>query len=542
MPSALHLALLLATREDAHLIDVGRWWQLVDASTTGFACFGAALFGATLGRILWTSLVLGGAGAVLAGMAAGVALFNHHDGVNLLPLAAPCALAVAGVLSIAAERNERELRDSDQPWASVRVWIAGSITLIFAVSGMGALSNEIVLELRQQVFAAYPWVGRSATGRVGLFVGDVPVKSRAVDVAHRPAGPALASDVLWWPRHMADEEERVARQFRYAPIGRQSNSRHTRYRWISCPLRAWCAIGSDGFMHVIHDVRFGPPEWRRIGKAPDGRPFPGQAQIVADDVGRLGLAVMGDPQDGQVWIHDFNLESPGFQSHALPGGDGFVEFIVTLPPMRAPGDMVHRSEVLIQGRRGIYVLREGGIAAAGPETLARYHRLEEGRLRPPKVRRRGLVSYELSLPARQDTPAFQHLYAPRTVREWVFASAAWAVSIAQPPVLVLASALGPKRRDLTWQAQRMFINPLAGPGFVSIVAANLVISVLLVGICLMTLRRRGLPRGRRLYWTVAIVVGGVPALLCCRAIEARRAWQRVDVLDARRPALLIQSA
>jgi hypothetical protein len=78
----------------------------------------------------------------------------------------------------------------------------------------------------------------------------------------------------------------------------------------------------------------------------------------------------------------------------------------------------------------------------------------------------------------------------------------------------------------------------------TLLAANLLLALGLAAFLHRHLARLNAPSRRRWFWTVAVLLGGVPAFACGRLIESRRAWRAAPASEATSavPRLLIESA
>jgi hypothetical protein len=155
----------------------------------------------------------------------------------------------------------------------------------------------------------------------------------------------------------------------------------------------------------------------------------------------------------------------------------------------------------------------------------------------------GVTGASVTVRWRDGGPVLQHEYYPRTWLEHLLAGGLYASQALRPTLLALASPVVavPRARkpSPTWIfASRGPVMPWP------VYAANVGLALLLAGLAFRRLGNYGLSPARRWSWVAVTFLGGLPAFLCLRFIETRRAWQpvAVPVEPAAVPPLVIASA
>jgi hypothetical protein len=116
-------------------------------------------------------------------------------------------------------------------------------------------------------------------------------------------------------------------------------------------------------------------------------------------------------------------------------------------------------------------------------------------------------------------------------------------SLLRAPLFVAAGRVipfgGDDRFGSTW-----VLDPLVRMSSWPLFAADLLLALVLAALLHRHLSRVNAPARRRWFWIVAVLVGGVPAFVCGRLIESRRAWRAAPAPEATSaaPRLLIESA
>jgi hypothetical protein len=560
---ALHLGLTLLIREDTAVIDVGRYWSLVDEASPTFVFYATVYFCSTLvRRLVWAlPLAVLGSGFAVAFTIESTGEYTRWGGP--IPLILVCLL-LTSVLLAAALANERQAREADLPWTPQRLRLAGVMLLLIAVPGASFCLFGLQDSIRQGLNQLYPDVARIAGGAPTLVGHRLLGRGKPVrlDDQHRVLGdvPPESVATLWTPRY----DPSSARRSFAALASRGSWFRGQRYTSLYCASPLHCFASSDGVITVIREVddlyrrMFDdldpdglPGGIHRVGIGPGDQPFPLQAMPIGQWWD--GTAYVGDPESGLLWSAQLDVADPHFAPVALPGGDRFRSDLLADARTRIlwpAGSPFYR--VIVAGDHGVYVPGEEGVWISAPAAVIK--------LLGQDAANRGLrfvttptgaFSFVLDVTDTSTGPDSQlaprsvlhHLYMPRTALEKTVAGALTVTSLLRPPIFAVPSRLfsvhvhhspGP-----TW-----LIDPAMRLGSVWLLIGNLFLAAGLAALINRRLARLQAPSGRVWFWTGAVLLGGAPAFVCARLIETRRAWQRVPAPDPASvaPRLLIESA
>jgi hypothetical protein len=553
---ALHLALTVVVRQDSALIDGARYWTLVDEGTPAFVFYAVSYFCATLvRRLIWALPLAALAVACVFGFV--VHRSEGDDAWSRLPLTPICLLVSAGLL-LAALVNERQGREADLPWTWPRLRSAGMVLLLIVVPGAAFGLRGVQNSLVDSLGDAYPQVARIAGGAPTLVAYRIGHRRPVlVDDQHRiQADLPRDSLATLWTSEYAVLRRPVPGPLTFAGVARRGRTfGGIRYTAIPCPYFLYCYVRSDGFVTVVREVDnlykrlWGNPPGLTdlpegahcLGRDGSDQPFAAGAMPIGNWWN--GTAYVADPGTGQIWAADLNQARPAFARVDLPGADRFVADVTDDSRFR-PGGFGVAVAVVVAGRRGVYVPGDEGGWVPAPAALAKLASAETAaRALSFAVDPIGPFSFALDVTDADQRVVLHHLYTPRTLLERAIAASITAGTLLRPPLFSAVSRVVPFTVHRT-PGPMWVLDPLIPIASGWLLLANLLIGAALAALAQRRLARLGAPLDRRLTWTIAVVLGGVPAYVCARLIETRRAWQALPAAEVApaAPRLLIESA
>lgn len=546
VPTLHFIAFRLFSR-NADLGQPGRWWWLVAQGLPAYLFYALGVFTAAVTRTYWAAAILAFAAT---GIAAGYLLaltYLIHPGKAVLVMVA-CSL-VAPLLLRAAYRCQCQGRDPDRPWTVARLLAAGPallvISLLMSVAALTTLHFTGVVGL----FEIYPRVARH-DGQYLLRRWDVQKGANfQLDDQHR-WGKRLKDEDL--PNSWTPIQAGVGLQARFvhpdAFPGGGKNVKWSRGRMFTRPIsegRRQVFISSDGHMYIYrlrtNDSQEHDQTWvRKLGKGPENLPFSSRARVIAEPFDRI-TAVL--ESDGSIWEYDVGGDAPSFVERPLPGGDRYVstDTYRAYMPLDERVARPNAFPLVVTGERGRYALGDGGwkvLPASTADTAQR------PALADPEVQYFQAGRWLVTLKDRQGNTVFQHHYQPHTFWEKALALLVDTPTLLRPPITTLPSAL--VSQDAAYRpGWQLLLDPAVILGARAALVGNLLLSLALAGFTFARLRRLGLPPGRRLFWTLSVVGGGLAAFLCARWVETDRAWSGVvkePAQDKPAPARLLFTA
>lgn len=550
---ALHLALSLVFRADAMLVKPGRYLYAIDESTVAFLFYALGLFSGTFVRRIVFALPLA---ALTAGFVAALdvaRLLESEPGWLLDRPIWPVWLPLAAAFLFAAYHNDREDRDLDRPISRRRLWLSGGLLLAFLLPAGAFTFGAAQMGLYEGLAEVYPAVGRvKATGEYGLFVRQwLRPRLLEVDAQHRPLREIGEREV---ERVWKTTDDGVRSPATFERLTRRGRPFEGRATWgIICgqnQVRCWMA--SDGFIEVLRersdeeDVReFGRPVRQRLGIGPTNQPFPRRS--VAIGQWWDGVGYMADLDTGVVYSTDLRVETPQpFAPLPLPDGDRF-RMDITVDIGGYWNYYIDQSgrrplALVVAGERGIYALDNGKLAVPGSDVLERAKKVlaDQGLRRQKQLR--GPTGLDVTITRPDGSTVIAHQLAPRRPLERLVAAGIYATTVLRPTMFEVASLAVTVKADND-PDPRWMLDPFARQTPWPALAGNFALVLLLAGLTSRRLGRLGVPGERRWFWTVAVVLGGLPAYVTARLIENQRAWKpAVEPAPEPAPALLIQTA
>jgi hypothetical protein len=535
---ALHLVGTVLFDQDTALVEADRLWTFLDQGLVGVAFYGMGLFVAALVRRPLLAIVVATPVSLALLLLFGLSLYRPSPSLFVVHAQGAMAVGLGLVLVAAAQRLEGEGRDLDRPLSRLRM-TAATAALVLVSLGVSAFLHIMQLDARRGIHRGYPKIARLPGGApVLVAASDRGLSWRVDEYNRRVDGPVEDAQLVFaarGPLPLAVPAQPFAQE--------GTLSRGVRYQQVNCGVPARCFLGSDGLLHVYgFAVDDAPSTIKHVGKETGDR-FSTRAQVL----GRWGRsAFIADPEDGGVWVYDFEGHRTGFTRIPLPGGDRFVEDLTELlrSPALASGELF-TPRLLVRGERALYLTDDSEFRPAPPALERAAARLEAWRqLAPPQVEVDGPVTLRVTLPASAGGPAFSHRYVPRTVAAKALHFQMQAVSLLRAPLLALTSAgvrLSPvPLGNPTDGDARILLDPVVMLGGTGILVVNLLLGLGLAALAWRRLGQLGAPAPRRGFWTATVFLFGIAGYVLYRTCENRRAWQPLEVAE-RRP-LLIQSA
>jgi hypothetical protein len=521
---------------NAPLLDDGRLPMIV-----GFGL--PALLGYALG--VWVAsfsrTVIGGT-LLLAviGLPLSLALFT---GVLLTPtvfgvVVVLISLALTPLLLLGALAAVRAGRDPDRPWSLARLRRAGPVAALVVILAGSLAATLLEIGANGGLLSLYPMAGESEQagqeGQVMLYRHSRwDSRHHQTDQQHR-LGPVMQPS--WKPRMFEpmDDAWRLEESGHVRHPGFPHRGRYFRGVLYAPAFMSTAEhqvfLGSDGFVHLYALARDdGPgddrPRYARLGKGPQNLPFSPRTKRAGGIWEQVGA--LYDPADGGLWLYDARSGAAGFHRVELPGGDRFVtsDWVrYYIPPgmYRRPPPL---SPLFVWGERGRYALNDQGQfapVAADENTMPAPTRAEHVTLRSP-------TSFTATVTSDDGKTLFTHEYRPYTLAEKATAAFVYAPALLRPPLTSAPSLLTPERK--AHDLGRLLLDPAVARAGQWLVPANLLVAIALALLAHRRLGRLGVTGGRRRFWVVVVVAGGLPGYLCQRLVETRRAWQPLPAAD-----------
>jgi hypothetical protein len=544
---ALHLLATLIWREDRFLVEPQRYWRLVDEGAPGFVFFAVGVFSGTIvRRVVWAlPLAAAASGGVLLLFLPRVA--SNMGFLTTVP-AFLLALPLTVAFLLAALLSERDGREGDRPWARGRLLTAGALLLALAVPGSSFLLGALEQGTVEELFDAYPHLGQRNNGENVRHVdGTKRRQLLAVDESHAVIGELRPDDLKhdWNP-------ERILNPFK--PITFGTVAQHGRFfdgrftRGYSCPGELNCYLSSDGYVELVREIPRGAddegePIRVRAGLPPDNQPFPGHVMPVGH--WWAGTAFLADFEAGVLWSADLMSVEPRFVPLPLPNNDRLHHDLTYDVVQSWRIRNVQPPLLVVAGDNAIYTVNEGAQLVPAPPVIAEVgERAVQDRKLDVAVTNPTATSFTAAVNWGDGSPVARHHFSPHTLIERGLAATVYATALVRPTAFALASLPFPvkaKRKPAPSWVLGAYVRSMS---FV-VVAANLVLSLLLAAWLWRRLTSYGASPARVWTWTLLVFLGGVPAFICARLIETRRAWQPAvpaATEPARAPVLLIQTA
>lgn len=441
-------------------------------------------------------------------------------------------------------------RDPDLPFPNKALWPA-----VLVVVGLGFLGDTALTELfNVRNHMRYPRITVDGDGAYRLVRSEFhPARRRVgywfVDDRHQNVAPARdvpladASDAFLrvrfrgnrWPGNL-HRGDRLRRKYHSSWFDNQGDLRFfTTY--THAPL---------GYMrHYL--VRRGPAyETVTLGRGAEDQPFSIRARAAR--IRGIPKFVVGDPEDGGIWVCDFAAELPRYERVALPDGDRFKRFASISSELEIQlQDLVGETtdlggdptiENVVIGERHAYAFdpRDNSVESLTGELAARYdpsrEKTERGDVRYGVWVDKDPIHPRAEVRDGTGAVVFTHQYAPHRANEWFNAMLLCGQSLLRSPATQVYG----------FATTREFSLVSAGD-YPWLLLAHLALAVLLSSLAKRRLRGLGAAPAHQWFWALAILLGGVLVAAVCRVIETNRACRPCRVLPKDEiPLTLIQSA
>lgn len=533
----------------------GRFWIYLGAGTIALSGFAAAYCAGSL-RVGWIQRILIGASlefSLFVGLSH-LAISLGEAWVNSLGFYVVVNLALTAIFLVVAYGNHVQGRDPDRSLTGKTRWLTAvtvGIGLMVSANFLIALLQE---EFRTSIITDYPWIIEGSDGAIHLVkVVENGHGYAECDAAHLPKGtfefpdddPGGRSLTQWWPYRLGWDEMREMgyyswyRKF-FAFEGTWENIASFEY-YNRCYLNR-----SKGLVYLYKTkspLMEGEPSVVELRKAPTAERFSSKIEkIWLDDAYHLAMLV--DLPDGTIWKCDLSEGEECFERAPLPGGDRYLKSESYEQAQRRivqngqTYESVKRTYVI--GSRGVYVWNGTSFEDAPDEIIA--HSAVAG-ARNFVVTRIDPIAPAVEFRGAGGEVLFSHSYGLFTGDQKFRGALVFFLSLARAPLLQIASfgELNEKPRATFLCAT--LIDPMLNGGNRSwLLGANLLVGLILALSALKHLARMGVSKGRRLFWILSILLGGVMVAILCSALETRRAYRVSAVLAPDEvPPLLIRS-
>lgn len=517
--------------------------------TPVFSGFAVGFFAGSL-RLFWIKRVLIGATGFLSllslsQMFAGLAGLLGKEIVSPIYAYGSLHLVTASLLIWACYRNFQQIHDPDRPFSRRTLHVSGTTAVVIMTVFLG-----ICLLLRQsglhgKLLAEYPGVMEFEKNDIRLVKNTWTGGSQErtlleVNERHEPIR------TLPWPKEKSG---------RYSPRGlwslRSSASIEDVFNFRS-PVRYF--LGDLSFAYSLDQgtyisnpregyfyfLRLSYPEYplepsvRKLGKGREHRPFSRSARMHFLCL-KPGVVMVGDPSDGTVWYCDIRKEEPLFLSLSLPNGDSFIEwYYVDLDHVR---DIVEELDFELPyyvntyftavGRKSAYLWNGSEFTEASAETK-KY--IETKQVPAVQVKETDPIRIPIELKDDGGEVCFSHVYDLYTGKQKRLVAELCGYSFIRIPCLQWLSYLGTTTPRLTFKGS-LIIDPLLASGKrFWLLAGNLAVAALLAFWAVRRLGRLGADRGRKIYWGILTVLGGLPVFIVYRLLETKRAYRVSEIV------------
>lgn len=450
-------------------------------------------------------------------------------------------VSAALVYALVAVRGHLRQNDPDRPVPWGMQWTRGAI-IAASFAALACFATPPVQDALAGVVSQYPSIVRRADGAHELALVDAERgKLRIVGSDHRATGAERdrkrTDDFVFTPtrfrRDASAEAEadlppltHVRRELRLGNAAHQLLFHPFERVWIEQPSGK-LIFARRGLLSWNQDRATRIESMRVELERPDDRKFGARTTILAtgavlgwDDFRSQHTSfVVGDLDDGTLWRIVHRGEPRRIEPVPLPEGDRFVSWAWWIA---REGDL---EAVVVLGERGRYAFDKNG--ALSP---TEYAPLPWRTPRDPRIR---VTPGEDPFFARVDVLAadgsveFSHDYAPYRQDESNVRMLAVAWGLLRPAALASVRVPGIDGAEMT----RALARPIVGVG----------LALVLAGLALWTLRRRGAEPARCAGWAVLVAVFGPVGFLTFLLLESKAAFVRIpatSVVERRTPMVL----
>ncbi|MBL8732560.1 MAG: hypothetical protein JNN13_09350 [Planctomycetes bacterium] len=424
-------------------------------------------------------------------------------------------LGAAGLFAWGAVRAMQVQPDADRPWVARGGRPAASIAVLAVLGTWTLVASEFESTWLHQLEGEYPELFRRGDGVVLVRneqAGGGEYRTVIVDERHQevaaPPGPKPAFGAhLQVPSTWRRSDFEVE-----APL------------WLG--RHSWWVGYFDFGGRVFIDrrgncwTRSPGAGLRRTGVGAAHAALPAGSVVLPVGTQQRLQAVAADPASGATWW--FDAAAQVFVPKPLPDGDRFVEFdyygpspaeLATLAePLRAA--FTDSGRWLVHGQQRRYVLHEGQWLGFD---------LPRRNASTASVTREGddPVTFGVAVVGEGGAAPWRHTFTPQTWSERGAAAIAMLAAVVRPPLLQVAGSFA-SSSSRPWLVDALVVS-WRRPW---LTAASVGLALLLALFTRRRLSAYAAEPAMVRFWMLTMLLGGLPAVLCCEFFETRRAHAR----------------
>lgn len=539
--------------QDGDLVNLDRFLELIALSTVAFSGYAFGVWTVVphggFFRSILTSLVIG----IAIVMCSLFILTPDVLSAGSSPLAfAAFHLTVAAALLWSISQRFLMPIELDRP-TSMRDIVVTETTVTIAVGSLLVLGIGRI-QAGFDPAARYPRIVESAARGPVLMTNDLHGSGAVVDAEHR-VGERLFSN--WQDRTLFDPRAYIrcgvpelqrgsaawTRLLSSEPVFGEERTKFS----VGIPFSIWLRKPSGRVEFLLrhsvdsHQVFPGASTHAFLEK-PTGR-FSNATEIIQSSQTAESpstslvtsiTSLIGDPEDGSLWLLRCAGNEPVLERVEIPNGDRMVRVIRAGERDWFDGPN-SSSDPQVIGEKARYRFAQEKLIEVGPPLIAtRYAvRIESfGEYGEFRVIVEDVASGAIAL---------SHDYEARTADEKDRLLLTRALAVLRPPALSIAAHLSGGESATDSFSEVIASDPLlrSGRGRTLVVSAT-VIALLLAAFAARRLRKLGAERTRILYWSLLILASGPIGFLVYRVSERDRAWDHPEE-SSDEVALLIRS-
>lgn len=450
-------------------------------------------------------------------------------------------VGAALVYALVAVRGHLRQHDPDRPVPWGVQWTR-AVVIAVSFAALACFATPPVQDALAGVVSQYPSIVRRADGSYELALVDRERGVlRHVTPDHRRTGDDRSreetDDIVFTPARFRSDAPTeaeaglppmtyVRRELRLGSAAHQLLFHPFERVWIEQPSGK-VIFARRGLLSWNHDRATRIDALRMELERPDGRGFGARTTILADG-GVLGLNdfqsqitsfVVGDLDDGTLWRIVHRGEPRRIEPIPLPDGDRFVSWAWWIAREGGP------EAVVVIGERGRYAFDDDGALAPTDREPQPWRTRRDSRIRvtpgaDPFFARVDVLTADGRV-------EFSHDYAPRRSAMSTVRAVAIGWGLLRPAALARVDVPGIDGSDTT----RALARPTLGVG----------LALVLAGLALWTLRRRGAELGRCVGWTLIVAAFGPVGFLTFLLLESKTAFARIpatSVVERKTPMVL----
>jgi|GEM_PF-5592863 len=530
---------------NAPIAQWGRFWHYLGAGSIALSVFAAAFCAGSL-RVGWIQRIVIGAALEFFLFVGFVQLAISLDErwANSLGVYVALNVALTALFLVVAYGNHAQGRDPDRPMVGKTGWLTAvtlGVGLIFSATFVIAQIQE---EFRMDVIHHYPWIVEDSEGAIRLITVDSEGQTYAeCDAEHSVKGafhfpeddPGGRSLTQWWTYQPGWDEMREMGYHSWFGKFFDFGGRWERIATFEHNKR--CYLNST--KGLVHLYKTKSPRMEGEPAVVDLRKGP-KAERFSTDVERIWLeetdhvAVLADLSDGTIWKCDLSEGEERFESAPLPGGDRYLgckTYELAQNRIVRNGQTYERvKRTYVIGSKGAYVWNGTSFETAPDEIIAHSAALGE---RFFVVTRVDPIAPAVEFRGDGGEILFSHRYGLFTGAQKFRGALVYFMSLLRAPLLQIASFGGVSQKPRATFLCATLIDPLLnGRNRLWLLGANLLVGVILALCAVKRLAQMGLSKGRRLFWALSILLGGVMVALLCAVLETRRAYRVTRVIAA----------